>query len=131
FSKEAIAELELDAIDVKQKVVSIDREVEAVNEAVMMNTKFTTEVHFSLKEEVADRKAEIFRIEQVQVTDREAAARWQEQITAKVDYNASEILNIKDAQSSYEKATAQQISQVKADVDGVKSRVTTVETATA
>ncbi|HFQ2102286.1 TPA: phage tail protein, partial [Providencia stuartii] len=131
FSKEAIAELELDAIDVKQKVVSIDRDVEAVNEAVMMNTKFTTELHFSLKEEVADRKAEIFRIEQVQVTDREAAARWQEQITAKVDYNASEILNIKDAQSSYEKATAQQISQVKADVDGVKSRVTTVETATA
>ncbi|WP_368919615.1 TipJ family phage tail tip protein [Providencia vermicola] len=131
FSKEAIAELELDTIDVKQKVVSIDRDVEAVNEAVMMNTQFTTEVHFSLKEEVADRKAEIFRIEQVQVTDREAAARWQEQITAKVDYNASEILNIKDAQSSYEKATAQQISQVKADVDGVKSRVTTVETATA
>lgn len=130
FSKEAIAELELDTIDVKQKVVSIDRDVEAVSEAVMMNTKFTTEVHFSLKEEVADRKAEIFRIEQVQVTDREAAARWQEQITAKVDYNASEILNIKDAQSSYEKATAQQISQVKADVDGVKSRVTTVETAT-
>ncbi|WP_438871008.1 TipJ family phage tail tip protein [Providencia stuartii] len=131
FSKEAIAELELDTIDVKQKVVSIDRDVEAVNEAVMMNTQFTTEVHFSLKEEVADRKAEIFRIEQVQVTDREAAARWQEQITAKVDYNASEILNIKDAQSSYGKATAQQISQVKADVDGVKSRVTTVETATA
>lgn len=131
FSKDAIAELELDAIDVKQKVVSIDRDVEAVNEAVMMNTKFTTEVHFSLKEEVADRKAEIFRIEQVQVTDREAAARWQEKISTEVSYNASEILNIKDAQSSYEKATAQQISQVKADVDGVKSRVTTVETATA
>ncbi|MEX9779805.1 DUF1983 domain-containing protein [Providencia manganoxydans] len=131
FSKEAIAELELDAIDVKQKVVSIDRDVEAVNEAVMMNTQFTTEVHFSLKEEVADRKAEIFRIEQVQVTDREAAARWQEKISAEVSYNAAEILNIKDTQTSYEKATAQQISQVKADVDGVKSRVTTVETATA
>lgn len=130
FSKEAIAELELDTIDVKQKVVSIDRDVEAVNEAVMMNTQFTTELHFSLKEEVADRKAEIFRIEQVQVTDREAAARWQEKISAEVSYNASEILNIKDAQTSYEKATAQQISQVKADVDGVKSRVTTVETAT-
>ncbi|MBQ0695505.1 phage tail tip protein J-related protein, partial [Providencia stuartii] len=131
FSKEAIAELELDTIDVKQKVVSIDRDVEAVNEAVMMNTQFTTEVHFSLKEEVADRKAEIFRIEQVQVTDREAAARWQEKISAEVSYNAAEILNIKDTQTSYEKATAQQISQVKADVDGVKSRVTTVETATA
>ncbi|EMH4146628.1 DUF1983 domain-containing protein [Providencia stuartii] len=131
FSKEAIAELELDTIDVKQKVVSIDRDVEAVNEAVMMNTQFTTELHFSLKEEVADRKAEIFRIEQVQVTDREAAARWQEKISAEVSYNAAEILNIKDTQTSYEKATAQQISQVKADVDGVKSRVTTVETATA
>ncbi|EMW6872798.1 TipJ family phage tail tip protein [Providencia sp. KP2202517] len=131
FSKEAIAELELDTIDVKQKVVSIDRDVEVVNEAVMMNTQFTTELHFSLKEEVADRKAEIFRIEQVQVTDREAAARWQEKISAEVSYNAAEILNIKDTQTSYEKATAQQISQVKADVDGVKSRVTTVETATA
>ncbi|MCR4082111.1 hypothetical protein, partial [Providencia stuartii] len=70
-------------------------------------------------------------IEQVQVTDREAAARWQEKISAEVSYNAAEILNIKDTQTSYEKATAQQISQVKADVDGVKSRVTTVETATA
>ncbi|MBZ3683763.1 DUF1983 domain-containing protein [Providencia rettgeri] len=138
FNKDNLSDLQIDNDDFKQKVISIDREIEAVNEAVMMNTKFTTEVHFSLKEEVADRRAEIFRIEQVQVTDREAAARWQEQITAKVDFNASEILNIKDAQATYEKATAQQISQVKADlgetnkeVGNIKSRVTTVETATA
>ncbi|EMD1719126.1 DUF1983 domain-containing protein [Providencia stuartii] len=131
FNKDQVADLKIDSAVFEQKIIGIDRELGTVNEAVMMNTQFTTELHFSLKEEVADRKAEIFRIEQVQVTDREAAARWQEQITAKVDYNASEILNIKDAQSSYEKATAQQISQVKADVDGVKSRVTTVETATA
>ncbi|MEY0693138.1 DUF1983 domain-containing protein [Providencia rettgeri] len=138
FNKDNLSDLQIDNDDFKQKVISIDREIEAVNEAVMMNTKFTTEVHFSLKEEVADRRAEIFRIEQVQVTDREAAARWQEQITAKVDFNASEILNIKDAQATYEKATAQQISQVKADlgetnkeVGNIKGRVTTVETATA
>ncbi|MDI9093596.1 phage tail tip protein J-related protein [Providencia rettgeri] len=138
FNKDNLSDLQIDNDDFKQKVISIDREIEAVNEAVMMNTKFTTEVHFSLKEEVADRRAEIFRIEQVQVTDREAAARWQEQITAKVDFNASEILNIKDAQATYEKATAQQISQVKADlgetnkeVGSIKGRVTTVETATA
>ncbi|EMM9641624.1 DUF1983 domain-containing protein [Providencia rettgeri] len=138
FNKDHLSDLQIDNDDFKQKVISIDREIEAVNEAVMMNTKFTTEVHFSLKEEVADRRAEIFRIEQVQVTDREAAARWQEQITAKVDFNASEILNIKDAQATYEKATAQQISQVKADlgetnkeVGNIKGRVTTVETATA
>lgn len=137
FNKGNLSDLQIDNDDFKQKVISIDHEIEAVNEAVMMNTKFTTEVHFSLKEEVADRRAEIFRIEQVQVTDREAAARWQEQITAKVDFNASEILNIKDAQATYEKATAQQISQVKADlgetnkeVGTIKGRVTTVETAT-
>ncbi|HGV9232406.1 TPA: DUF1983 domain-containing protein [Providencia rettgeri] len=138
FNKDNLSDLQIDNNDFKQKVISIDRELESVNEAVMMNTKFTTEVHFSLKEEVADRRAEIFRIEQVQVTDREAAARWQEQITAKVDFNASEILNIKDAQATYEKATAQQISQVKAElgetnkeVGTIKGRVTTVETATA
>lgn len=138
FNKDNLSDLQIDNDDFKQKVISIDHEIEAVNEAVMMNTKFTTEVYFSLKEEVADRRAEIFRIEQVQVTDREAAARWQEQITAKVDFNASEILNIKDAQATYEKATAQQISQVKADlgetnkeVGNIKGRVTTVETATA
>lgn len=138
FNKDNLSDLQIDNDDFKQKVISIDREIESVNEAVMMNTKFTTEVHFSLKEEVADRRAEIFRIEQVQVTDREAAARWQEQITAKVDFNASEILNIKDAQATYEKATAQQISQIKADlgetnkeVGNIKGRVTTVETATA
>ncbi|EPL3992926.1 phage tail tip fiber protein, partial [Providencia stuartii] len=138
FNKDQVADLKIDSAVFEQKIIGIDRELGTVNEAVMMNTQFTTELHFSLKEEVADRKAEIFRIEQVQVTDREAAARWQERISAEVSYNAAEILNIKDTQASYEKATAQQISQVKADlgetnkeVGNIKGRVTTVETATA
>ncbi|MDV5225305.1 DUF1983 domain-containing protein [Providencia rettgeri] len=138
FNKDQVADLKIDGAVFEQKIIGIDRELGTVNEAVMMNTQFTTELHFSLKEEVADRKAEIFRIEQVQVTDREAAARWQEKISAEVSYNAAEILNIKDTQTSYEKATAQQISQVKAElgetnkeVGDIKGRVTTVETATA
>ncbi|MEY0948874.1 phage tail protein [Providencia manganoxydans] len=137
FNKDQVADLKIDSAVFEQKIIGIDRELGTVNEAVMMNTQFSTELHFSLKEEVADRKAEIFRIEQVQVTDREAAARWQEKISAEVSYNAAEILNIKDTQTSYEKATAQQISQVKAElgetnkeVGDIKSRVTTVETAT-
>ncbi|QIC15753.1 DUF1983 domain-containing protein [Providencia vermicola] len=137
FNKDQVADLKIDSAVFEQKIIGIDRELGTVNEAVMMNTQFSTELHFSLKEEVADRKAEIFRIEQVQVTDREAAARWQEKISAEVSYNAAEILNIKDTQTSYEKATAQQISQVKAElgetnkeVGDIKGRVTTVETAT-
>lgn len=137
FNKDQVADLKIDGAVFEQKIIGIDRELGTINEAVMMNTQFTTELHFSLKEEVADRKAEIFRLEQVQVTDREAAARWQEKISAEVSYNAAEILNIKDTQTSYEKATAQQISQVKAElgetnkeVGDIKSRVTTVETAT-
>ncbi|WP_140181248.1 phage tail tip protein J-related protein, partial [Providencia stuartii] len=137
FNKDQVADLKIDSAVFEQKIIGIDRELGTINEAVMMNTQFTTELHFSLKEEVADRKAEIFRIEQVQVTDREAAARWQEKISAEVSYNAAEILNIKDTQTSYEKATAQQISQVKAElgetnkeVGDIKGRVTTVETAT-
>ncbi len=137
FNKDQVADLQIDSAVFEQKIIGIDRDLGTVNEAVMMNAQFTTELHFSLKEEVADRKAEIFRIEQVQVTDRESAARWQEKISAEVSYNAAEILNIKDTQTSYEKATAQQISQVKAElgetnkeVGDIKGRVTTVETAT-
>nr|ELR5038650.1 DUF1983 domain-containing protein [Providencia stuartii]ELR5082910.1 DUF1983 domain-containing protein [Providencia stuartii] len=137
FNKDQVADLKIDSAVFEQKIIGIDNDLGTVNEAVMMNTQFTTELHFSLKEEVADRKAEIFRIEQVQVTDREAAARWQEKISAEVSYNAAEILNIKDTQTSYEKATAQQISQVKAElgetnkeVGDIKGRVTSVETAT-
>ncbi|WP_213637092.1 TipJ family phage tail tip protein [Providencia rettgeri] len=123
FSKEAIAELELDAIDVKQKVVSIDRNVEAVNEAVMMNTKFTTEVHFSLKEEVADRKAEIFRLEQVRVSDQEALARWQQQVKTDYEQTSSAVLKVQESLSTLEESTAKDISQVKAEIKQVDDKL--------
>ncbi|MEZ2756126.1 DUF1983 domain-containing protein [Providencia vermicola] len=130
LSKKTV-EIESNAIDTNNKVLQLNTDVEIVNEAVMQNTQFITQVSFKLSEEVADRTAEIFRLEQVRVTDLDALARWQEQISVKVGSNTSSILEVKEAQATYEKATAQKIDQVKADVDGVTGRVTQVETATA
>ncbi|WP_374447446.1 DUF1983 domain-containing protein [Providencia sp.] len=129
--KHDIVDIDSKTIDLNNKVVQINTDVEIVSEAVMQNTQFTTQVSFKLSEEVADRKAEIFRLEQVRVTDLDALARWQEQISVTVGSNTSSILEVKEAQATYEKATAQKIDQVKADVDGVTGRVTEVETATA
>ncbi|MEX9612317.1 phage tail protein, partial [Providencia manganoxydans] len=55
FNKDQVADLKIDSADFAQKIIGIDRELGTINEAVMMNTQFTTELHFSLKEEVADR----------------------------------------------------------------------------
>lgn len=136
----ALEQLEIkhDIVDISDKAVALDNRVVQINtdvgivsEAVLQNTIFTTQLSFKISEEKADRKAEIFRLEQVQVTDREAAARWQEQISVNVASNTSSILEVKEAQATYEEASAKQINQVKADVDGVTGRVTEVETATA
>ncbi|NIA45333.1 MULTISPECIES: phage tail tip protein J-related protein [Providencia] len=129
--KHDIVDIDGKTIDLNNKVVQINTDVEIVSEAVMQNTQFTTQVSFKLSEEVADRKAEIFRLEQVRVTDLDALARWQENISVTVGSNTSSILEVKEAQATYEKATVQKIDQVKADVDGVTGRVTEVETATA
>ncbi|MCW2253932.1 putative phage tail protein [Providencia alcalifaciens] len=136
----ALEQLEIkhDIVDISDKTVALDNRVVQINtdvgivsEAVLQNTIFTTQLSFKISEEKADRKAEIFRLEQVQVTDREAAARWQEQISVKVSSNTSSILEVKEAQATYEEASAKQINQVKADVEGVTGRVTEVETVTA
>lgn len=129
--KHDIVNVDSKTIDLNNKVVQLNTDVEIVNEAVLQNTQFATQVSFKLSEEVADRKAEIFRLEQVRVTDLDALARWQEQFSVKVGSNTSSILEVKEAQATYEAASAKQISQVKADVDSVTGRVTQVETATA
>lgn len=145
FNKDHIEDLTLEQLEIKHDIVNVDSktiglnnkvvqlntDVEIVNEAVLQNTQLTTQVSFKISEEVADRKAEIFRLEQVRVTDLDALARWQEQISVKVSSNTSSILEVKEAQVTYEAASAKQISQVKADVDSVTGRVTQVETATA
>ncbi|EOL5892999.1 TPA: DUF1983 domain-containing protein [Providencia stuartii] len=138
FSKEAIAELELDAIDVKQKVVSIDRDVEAVNEAVMTLTQFSTENYYELKEESAKGKASIKQLEQVQADFTASQAKYQQEVAAQFEHTAADVLNVQNALAKSNEAFAEDIRQVRADlgetneeVGTIKGRVTTVETATA
>ncbi|ENG7537188.1 DUF1983 domain-containing protein [Providencia stuartii] len=138
FSKDAIAELELDAIDVKQKVVSIDRDVEAVNEAVMTLTQFSTENYYELKEESAKGKASIKQLEQVQADFTASQAKYQQEVAAQFEHTAADVLNVQNALAKSNEAFAEDIRQVRADlgetneeVGTIKGRVTTVETATA
>ncbi|EOE4442727.1 DUF1983 domain-containing protein [Providencia stuartii] len=137
FSKEAIAELELDTIDVKQKVVSIDRDVEAVSEAVMTLTQFSTENYYELKEESAKGKASIKQLEQVQADFTASQAKYQQEVAAQFEHTAADILNVQESLAKSNEAFAQQIGQVRADlgdtnkeIGTIKSHVTTVETAT-
>ncbi|MGO2345362.1 MAG: TipJ family phage tail tip protein [Providencia sp.] len=138
FNKDKVTDLEIDGYDFKQKIIGIDREIEAVNEAVMTNTQFTTELHFKLSETTAHGKAEIFRLEQVQANDRESHAKFQQQVNSEFEHVAADVLNVQESLAKSNEAFAQQIGQVRADlsetdkeVGSIKSRVTTVETATA
>ncbi|HEM8141513.1 TPA: DUF1983 domain-containing protein [Providencia rettgeri] len=137
FNKDNLSDLQIDNDDFKQKVISIDREIKAVNEAVMTNTQFTTELHFKLSETTAHGKAEIFRLEQVQATDRESHAKFQQQVNSEFEHVAADVLNVQESLAKSNEAFAQQIGQVRADLDEtnnevgtIKGRVTTVETAT-
>ncbi|WP_272693818.1 phage tail tip protein J-related protein, partial [Providencia sp. PROV039] len=138
FNKDNLTDLKIDSDDFRQKVISIDREIKAVNEAVMTNTQFTTELHFKLSETTAHGKAEIFRLEQVQATDRESHAKFQQQVNSEFEHVAADVLNVQESLAKSNEAFAQQIGQVRADLDEtnnevgtIKGRVTTVETATA
>ncbi|MFV8942296.1 TipJ family phage tail tip protein [Moellerella wisconsensis] len=145
FSRDKVDALEIEQQETSQKVIDIDSktveldnrvvqintDVGIANEAILQNTLFTTQLSYKISEEKADRKAEIFELKQVQVTDREAFARWQTQTSAVIASNTSSILAVKEAQATYEEASAKQINQVKADVEGVTGRVTEVESATA
>ncbi|MEX6157908.1 phage tail tip protein J-related protein [Providencia manganoxydans] len=138
FSKEAIADLEMDAADVRQKVVSIDRDVEAVNEAVMTLTQFSTENYYELKEESAKGQASIKHLEQVQADFTASQAKYQQEVAAQFEHTAADVLNVQNALAKSNEAFAEDIRQVRADlgetneeVGTIKGRVTTVETATA
>ena len=137
FNKDQVSDLKIDSDDFKQKIISIDREIEAVNEAVMTNTQFTTELHFKLSETTAHGKAEIFRLEQVQANDRESHAKFQQQVNSEFEHVAADVLNVQESLAKSNEAFAQQIGQVRAEIEStndevgiIKGRVTTVEKAT-
>ncbi|EMN0830380.1 DUF1983 domain-containing protein [Providencia rettgeri] len=137
FNKDNLTDLKIDSDDFRQKVISIDRELEAVNEAVMEVVHFSTENYYELKEESAKGKASIKQLQQVQADFTASQAKYQQEVAAQFEYTAADVLNVQNALAKSNEAFAEDIRQVRADlgetndeVGTVKGRVTTVETAT-
>ncbi|MEY0830745.1 phage tail protein [Providencia alcalifaciens] len=137
FNKDNLTDLKIDSDDFRQKVISIDRELEAVNEAVMEVVHFSTENYYELKEESAKGKASIKQLQQVQADFTASQAKYQQEVAAQFEYTAADVLNIQNALAKSNEAFAEDIRQVRADlgetndeVGTIKGRVTTVETAT-
>ncbi|WP_272569879.1 TipJ family phage tail tip protein [Providencia sp. PROV255] len=137
FNKNNLTDLKIDSDDFRQKVISIDRELGAVNEAVMTVTQMSTENYWELKEESAKGKASIKRLEQVQADFTTSQAKYQQEVAAQFEHTAADVLNVQNALAKSNEAFAEDIRQVRADlgetneeVGTIKGRVTTVETAT-
>ncbi|MCG5368657.1 DUF1983 domain-containing protein [Providencia rettgeri] len=137
FNKDNLTDLKIDSDDFRQKVISIDRELEAVNEAVMEVVHFSTENYWELKEESAKGKASIKQLQQVQADFTASQAKYQQEVAAQFEHTAADVLNVQNALAKSNEAFAEDIRQVRADlgeinkeVGTIKGRVTTVETAT-
>uniref|UniRef100_UPI00201B5A99 host specificity protein J n=1 Tax=Providencia rettgeri TaxID=587 RepID=UPI00201B5A99 len=59
---------------------NVQLQLEQAAEATLNNTMMLNQVSWRLFEEEGTRKSEIFRLEQVRVSDQEALARWQQQV---------------------------------------------------
>lgn len=137
FNQDNLTDLKIDSDDFRQKAISIDRELEAVNEAVMEVVHFSTENYWELKEESAKGKASIKRLEQVQADFTTSQSKYQQEVAAQFEHTAADVLNVQNALAKSNEAFAEDIRQVRADlgetneeVGTIKGRVTTVETAT-
>lgn len=137
FNKDNLTDLKIDSDDFRQKVISIDRELEAVNEAVMEVVHFSTENYYELKEESAKGKVSIKQLEQVQADFTISQAKYQQEVAAQFEHTTADVLNVQNALAKSNEAFAEDIRQVRADlgetndeVGTIKGRVTTVETAT-
>ncbi|MEQ5553883.1 DUF1983 domain-containing protein [Providencia rettgeri] len=137
FNKDNLTDLKIDSDDFRHKVISIDRELEAVNEAVMEVVHFSTENYWELKEESAKGKASIKQLQQVQADFTASQAKYQQEVAAQFEHTAADVLNVQNALAKSNEAFAEDIRQVRADlgetndeVGTIKGRVTTVETAT-
>ncbi|MFH6892654.1 DUF1983 domain-containing protein [Providencia huaxiensis] len=137
FNKDNLTDLKIDSDDFRQKVISIDRELEAVNEEVMEVVHFSTENYYELKEESAKGKASIKRLEQVQADFTTSQAKYQQEVAAQFEHTAADVLNVQNALAKSNEAFAEDIRQVRADlgetneeVGTIKGRVTDIATAT-
>lgn len=137
FNRDNLTDLKIDSDDFRQKVISIDRELGAVNEAVMTVTQMSTENYWELKEESAKGKASIKRLEQVQADFTTSQAKYQQEVAAQFEHTAADVLNVQNALARSNEAFAEDIRQVRADlgetndeVGTIKGRVTDIATAT-
>ncbi|HGN9132941.1 TPA: phage tail protein [Providencia stuartii] len=129
--KHEIIDINSKTIELDNKVLSLNTDLAIVNETTLQNQIYATNLRYEFKRETVRTEGKIFRLEEVNAQQDAAAARFQEQISARVDYNASAILRVEHAQVTLEEATAEKINQVTAEVDAAKGRITTVEKATA
>ncbi|MGV6986169.1 TipJ family phage tail tip protein [Providencia hangzhouensis] len=129
--KHELVDIDSKTIELDNKVLSLNTDLAIVNETTLQNQIYATNLRYEFKRETVRTEGKIFRLEEVNAQQDAAAARFQEQISARVDYNTSAILRVEHAQATLEEATAEKINQVTAEVDAAKGRITTVEKVTA
>ncbi|QKJ51615.1 DUF1983 domain-containing protein [Providencia rettgeri] len=98
-------------------------QLEQAAEATLNNTMMLNQVSWRLFEEEGTRKSEIFRLEQVRVSDQEALARWQQQVKTDYEQTSSTVLKVQESLSTLEESTAKDISQVKAEIKQVDNKL--------
>ncbi|EOE0524303.1 DUF1983 domain-containing protein [Providencia stuartii] len=102
---------------------NVQLQLEQAAEATLNNTVMLNQVSWRLFEEEGTRRSEIFRLEQVRISDQEALARWQQQVKTDFDQTSSAILKVQESVSTLEKSTAKDISQVKAEIKQVDDKL--------
>lgn len=102
---------------------NVQLQLEQAAEATLNNTMMLNQVSWRLFEEEGTRKSEIFRLEQVRVSDQEALARWQQQVKTDYEQTSSAVLKVQESLSTLEESTAKDISQVKAEIKQVDDKL--------
>ncbi|EML0361541.1 DUF1983 domain-containing protein [Providencia rettgeri] len=102
---------------------NVQLQLEQAAEATLNNTMMLNQVSWRLFEEEGTRKSEIFRLEQVRVSDQEALARWQQQVKTDYEQTSSAVLKLQESLSTLEESTAKDISQVKAEIKQVDDKL--------
>ncbi|MCX9115419.1 phage tail tip protein J-related protein [Providencia rettgeri] len=102
---------------------NVQLQLEQAAEATLNNTMMLNQVSWRLFEEEGTRKSEIFRLEQVRVSDQEALARWQQQVKTDYEQTSSAVLKVQESLSTLEESTAKDISQIKAEIKQVDDKL--------
>lgn len=102
---------------------NVQLQLEQAAEATLNNTMMLNQVSWCLFEEEGTRKSEIFRLEQVRVSDQEVLARWQQQVKTDYEQTSSAVLKVQESLSTLEESTAKDISQVKAEIKQVDDKL--------